>query len=191
MSANELIFVRRYKAKSEAVSSVLRLANNLPESSWSDAVIMGELDKNSPGRIEKTVRDCKEFTIMPSSEVDALLYEVFTEALQNYITDMGDLATYIIQAGIAQDEGYFLLKYTPGGEYTMHIDASIRMHRTLTAILLLNDNFTGGELAFPISGLEVKLKPGEIIIFPSNFVFIHTVYPVKSGIRYAVVTWFK
>ena len=41
-----------------------------------------------------------------------------------------------------------LLKYSPGGKYTMHIDHGTYTPRTLSIIMNLNDQYTGGELIF-------------------------------------------
>ena len=36
-----------------------------------------------------------------------------------------------------------------------------------------------------------NLNKGDVIIFPSNFMYPHTVKPITSGKRYVVVTWFR
>ena len=36
---------------------------------------------------------------------------------------------------------------------------------------------------------EIKLKTGDILIFPSNFMYPHRVEPVKKGIRFSFVSW--
>lgn len=58
----------------------------------------------------------------------------------------------------------------------------------LSVICLLNDDYEGGELVF----FEDKIltpSQGDVIIFPSNFLFPHEVKPIKKGIRYSVVSW--
>lgn len=58
----------------------------------------------------------------------------------------------------------------------------------LSVVGLLNDNFEGGE--FVICDKEIKLKKGDIIIFPSCFIYAHKVNPVKSKkSRYSFVCW--
>jgi predicted 2-oxoglutarate/Fe(II)-dependent dioxygenase YbiX len=58
----------------------------------------------------------------------------------------------------------------------------------LTILGSLNNNYTGGELIL-FDELSVKLKAGQIMIFPSNFMYPHKVLPVKSGVRYTFVSW--
>tara|TARA_Y100001973_G_C5169058_1_gene317920 strand:- start:661 stop:1215 length:555 start_codon:yes stop_codon:yes gene_type:complete len=57
----------------------------------------------------------------------------------------------------------------------------------LSMVGLLNDNFTGGE--FYVNGQNMKLKKGDIIIFPSNFLYPHEVRTIKKGERYSYVSW--
>lgn len=58
----------------------------------------------------------------------------------------------------------------------------------LTLLGSLNNNYTGGELVM-FDNEIVELKAGNIMIFPSNFLFPHEVKPVTSGTRYSYVSW--
>jgi len=59
---------------------------------------------------------------------------------------------------------------------------------TMTALGMLNENFTGGELV--MWGNEVITMPaGSIVIFPSCFLYPHRVEPVTEGTRYSFVSW--
>jgi predicted 2-oxoglutarate/Fe(II)-dependent dioxygenase YbiX len=60
---------------------------------------------------------------------------------------------------------------------------------TLTVIGALNDNYEGGEFLMFEEEEEYKLKPGEIIIFPSLFLYPHKVAPVTKGVRDTFVSW--
>lgn len=53
---------------------------------------------------------------------------------------------------------------------------------------VLNDNYEGGEFIM-FNDYEIKLKAGDLIIFPSVFLYPHLVKPVKKGIRYSFVSW--
>ena len=35
----------------------------------------------------------------------------------------------------------------------------------------------------------IPLKQGELLIFPSNFMFPHKVEPVTKGTRYSYISW--
>ena len=86
-----------------------------------------------------------------------------------------------------------LLKYQETGFYTWHVDHFAQIPRTMSCILLLNNDYEGGNLCFRNpdgSGeWEVEVKPNRMIIWPSNFLFPHTVKPVTKGIRYSAVAW--
>jgi predicted 2-oxoglutarate/Fe(II)-dependent dioxygenase YbiX len=59
---------------------------------------------------------------------------------------------------------------------------------TLTVIGLLNNNFTGGEFVM-FEDKIYELDAGDIIVFPSIFLYPHRVNPITSGTRYSVVSW--
>jgi predicted 2-oxoglutarate/Fe(II)-dependent dioxygenase YbiX len=58
----------------------------------------------------------------------------------------------------------------------------------LTIVALLNDDFKGGEFIM-FKNIEIKLKQGDLLIFPSNFVYPHRVDPVTKKTRYSFVSW--
>ena len=84
------------------------------------------------------------------------------------------------------------LKYEPGGHYKYHVDMATTVPRTLSLILMCNNDYEGGELCFKWDQEQVtsiETKANRIIIWPSNFQYPHTVKPVKKGTRYSVVAW--
>ena len=38
---------------------------------------------------------------------------------------------------------------------------------------------------------QAHLNVGDLIMFPSNFLYPHQVSPIKKGIRYSVVAWYS
>ena len=66
------------------------------------------------------------------------------------------------------------------------------------AILLLNNDYEGGELEFKEMNeknndeiVKIENKPGRVIIWPSNFMYRHRVTPITKGTRYSVVCWYS
>jgi predicted 2-oxoglutarate/Fe(II)-dependent dioxygenase YbiX len=57
----------------------------------------------------------------------------------------------------------------------------------LSLVGYLNDDHEGGE--FYLRHEDVKAQAGEMLVFPSNFLFPHEVKPVTSGTRYSFVSW--
>jgi len=91
---------------------------------------------------------------------------------------------------LTSDTGYILLKYSVGDFYKLHVDEGEGQSRTLSCVICLTDDYTGGEFAFLNKQKVFKLKKGDVLLFPSNFMFPHEVYPIVSGNRYTIVTWF-
>jgi Rps23 Pro-64 3,4-dihydroxylase Tpa1-like proline 4-hydroxylase len=86
-------------------------------------------------------------------------------------------------------EQYSILKYGKGQKFTNHIDDHKDHHRRVSWVYYINDDYTGGEIVFPRFDLTYKPAANELIIFPSNYVYNHSVLPVIEGTRYAVVSW--
>ena len=58
----------------------------------------------------------------------------------------------------------------------------------LTVLGLLNDDFEGGDFLM-FDDKKLNLSAGDIVIFPSNFLYPHAVTTVTSGTRYSFVAW--
>ena len=59
----------------------------------------------------------------------------------------------------------------------------------LTVLGALNNDYEGGEFLMFDEEKEYKIKAGEIMIFPSVFLYPHKVAPVVKGIRDTFVSW--
>lgn len=88
-------------------------------------------------------------------------------------------------------EEYNLLKYRINTQYHRHYDGATASGRCVSAICYLNNDYEGGELEFPNFGIKIKPEPGMLMLFPSNFAYAHVAHPVKSGTKYAIVTWIR
>ena len=58
----------------------------------------------------------------------------------------------------------------------------------LSFIFNLNDNYEGADLYF-WNDYKIPLGKGDVVIFPSLFLFPHGVTEIKKGIRYSGVAW--
>jgi hypothetical protein len=117
-----------------------------------------------------------------------LLQEYFNKYLKQYKFDCN-----ILDYDYKNILNIEILKYENSGFYTWHVDHFSEIPRTMSCILLLNNDYEGGNLCFrnPDGSGEwgVEVKPNRMIIWPSNFLFPHTVKPVTKGKRYSVVAW--
>jgi predicted 2-oxoglutarate/Fe(II)-dependent dioxygenase YbiX len=58
----------------------------------------------------------------------------------------------------------------------------------LSVLGVLNENYIGGEFII-LGDQEIKFKTGDLLIFPSIFLYPHKVKPVKKGTRYSFISW--
>jgi hypothetical protein len=95
-------------------------------------------------------------------------------------------------------EGYSSLrlnKYEKNKRMANHVDhikslfnGSVRGIPILSIVGLLNDDYEGGEFIM-FNNKKLDLKQGDILIFPSVFLYPHRVEPIKKGARYSFVSW--
>lgn len=81
-------------------------------------------------------------------------------------------------------------EYNIGDFYDWHDDLWNRQFEEITTIILLNDEFEGGEFQIKTSDNEIEtceLRSGESIQFPSEV--IHRVKPITKGVRYSLTIW--
>ena len=86
-------------------------------------------------------------------------------------------------------------RYKPGQIMRQHVDnihslfdGEIKGVPVLSFILNFNCDYEGADLFF-WEDTVVKLGKGDIIMFPSNFLFPHGVTEATKGKRYSAVTW--
>lgn len=87
-------------------------------------------------------------------------------------------------------EAINFVKYGPGEHFAAHDDHGFSYVCTVSSIMYLNDDYEGGELEFTKLGIKFKPSIGDIIVFPSTYVYTHASLPVKSGTKYSAVTMF-
>jgi predicted 2-oxoglutarate/Fe(II)-dependent dioxygenase YbiX len=60
----------------------------------------------------------------------------------------------------------------------------------VSVLMYPNDSYVGGEITFPEYNLVIKPQAGDMILFPGNGGYKHTVQQVTSGIRYTMPSWY-
>ncbi len=81
-------------------------------------------------------------------------------------------------------------EYNIGGFYDWHDDLWNGGFEEITTVILLNDEFEGGEFQIKTSDNQIEtcvMRIGESIQFPSEV--IHRVKPVTKGVRYSLAIW--
>ncbi|HEY6661427.1 MAG TPA: 2OG-Fe(II) oxygenase [Sphingomicrobium sp.] len=95
-----------------------------------------------------------------------------------------------------------VLRYEPGEQYHTHSDALPNLapaqQRVMTFLVYLNEDYEGGETAFPAAGLKVRGKTGDGLLFrnasPDGMPdpnAIHAGLPVTSGAKFIASRWIR
>jgi prolyl 4-hydroxylase len=95
-----------------------------------------------------------------------------------------------------------VLRYAPGEQYRQHSDALPHVtpdqQRMLTFLVYLNEDYDGGETAFPALGLQVRGRIGDGLLFrnalPDGTLdqrAIHAGLPVTRGIKLLASRWIR
>lgn len=93
-----------------------------------------------------------------------------------------------------------VLRYGPSDEYRAHIDArpGADNQRHVTALVYLNDDYTGGETQFVNLDLKVRGRTGDCLIFVNADAqgraderMRHAGLPVQSGVKWLATRWIR
>lgn len=147
---------------------------------------------NIENDIAKYTRTSIVSWVYPNSES-----EWFYNKISNKIDDINNLYYNFEIYGYEYMQYAYYNSYD-GGNYKMHMDLLLGPHppnassltRKLSASILINDNFNGGELEFTYGkkySEKVSMKSGDLIVFPSYM--MHQVNTVTQGIRNSLVVW--
>lgn len=149
----------------------------------------------------------KERPTFPPTELDVaesfpdqneILYPYVGESLKSYeelIKTNNSFDNFVSNCGLHMACPVRFNRYTVNTLMKSHhdhihslFDGERKGIPTLSIVGVLNDDFEGGGFFF-FNDYEVKLKQGDILIFPSLFMYPHRVDKVKSGVRYSFVSW--
>lgn len=128
-------------------------------------------------------RDCYDFKLSDLGK-DHKIYKHVYESQKPYVDEYCDY--YQIKMGFW--EWTNVVKYGPGQYFKEHADHGWSYISTVSLVSYPNDDYIGGELAFPKLKIFEKPKAGDLYIFPSTYLFSHVAMPVRSGTKYSFVT---
>jgi hypothetical protein len=153
---------------------------------WVDSRINGSMETDSPGVVDKNIRNTKilHFPGIYSNDIEWFkVSQIIWRYADKYGADN--------EAAFSGMETIQLLHYSSGqGFYKPHSDSGPGMHRIFSAILYLNDVNEGGETYFNKFDVSVKARAGRLAIFPADYVYTHEAKPPISNDKFALVTWF-
>jgi hypothetical protein len=140
---------------------------------------------------DASYRNCYDFK-MREDQVESVqekvgeIYKITTgqirACVEHYSRD------YRINMGFMEAVNF--VKYSTGEHFSYHSDHAYHYVCTVSTVAYFNDDYEGGELHFDKFDLRVKPQEGQIIVFPSTFLYSHASLPVTSGTKFAAVTMF-
>lgn len=91
---------------------------------------------------------------------------------------------------VYSDEGLNLLKYESHDKYNFHTDHGPGLSRAVSGLIYLNPGeYQGGGTTFKHFNYTVNPDSPSLVLFPSNYPYLHAADPVTSGVKYIIVTW--
>jgi len=159
------------------------LISSLEQKQWSS-----HLWSNEQGQTVGARND-KELEVLSAGEEQKFLQDVIIKCCEKY-REKHNVTSWITALTTIRFN-----RYRVGTNMANHVD---HIHSIfdgknkgipiISVVGVLNDNYTGGEFIFN-DDHEVKLKQGDILLFPSNFLYPHRVKDVTEGTRYSFVSW--
>jgi hypothetical protein len=129
------------------------------------------------------------------NELQQLLNPFILQAGDRYFEKFVWFKSNRTQQPITQITDCRFNRYQPGQVMRMHhdhiysiFDGKRKGIPVLSFILNFNDDYEGADLYF-WDDTTFGLGKGDIIIWPSNFLYPHGVSETISGVRYSAVTW--
>jgi len=131
-------------------------------------------------------------------DLEVSYQDKYTDYLNNKIKDcVNDYIKNVAPnpVGIKEVSTIRFNRYQIGTNMKMHhdhihtlFDGEKKGVPILSILGLLNDDFEGGDFLM-LDSKKVQLEAGDIILFPSNFLYPHAVTTITKGTRYSFVSW--
>jgi hypothetical protein len=140
----------------------------------------------------ETARKCVDFKISstnlgPSNQGNSELYQMHQKAFEK-IRPMADDYGRYWGVGIGYYEAFNFVKYEGAGtHFKIHADHGPAYVTTISIVAYVNEDYEGGELYFPRFDLTIKPKKGDVVIFPSTYIYEHASNDMISGTKYSIV----
>lgn len=154
--------------------------------SWQGAQVTNSAE------VDVQARNAKDFKfnskgLGPRDDENAALYNMHAGIFSIVKPCVDDYGRYW-GVGIQSYEAFNFVKYEGAGtHFKIHADHGPTYVTTVSIVVYLNDDYEGGEIWFPRFDLSFKPQPGDIIVFPSTYVYEHASKDMISGTKYSVV----
>jgi hypothetical protein len=85
-------------------------------------------------------------------------------------------------------EAFNFIRYNEGQHFQYHHDHGFSYNCTVSLVAYLNDDYEGGGLHFQHQDILYTPVAGDVVIFPSTYMYSHRAMPVDNGTKYSLVT---
>lgn len=180
MDKKELaIGVIQYPFPEQLAKKIVKKLNKLKEHEWMPSLVGG----SGPGNLKTYIRSSEAVDLF---RVDNELGEETRSYLIKCVKDYCNLFNIEVRS----DEGFGILKYENDDKYEYHVDSGWDTYRVISALIYLNPaEYSGGETHFKYFDIGIKPEKPSLVLFPSNFSYLHAAMPVTAGKKYILVTW--
>jgi len=140
----------------------------------------------------ETARKCVDFKVSstnlgPKSSDNSEFYRIHEQAF-NHIKSVADDYGRYWGVGIGYYEAFNFVKYEGAGtHFKVHADHGPAYVTTISIVAYINEDYEGGELYFPRFDLTIKPKTGDVVMFPSTYIYEHASNDMISGTKYSIV----
>jgi hypothetical protein len=134
------------------------------------------------GDVAKHIRSSKSFGLdsldISKEKIRPIIYDCIKKYCNYYDVD------------VLADEGLSLLKYESYDKYEFHVDEGPGKNRIVSCLIYLNPGeYEGGGTTFKHFNYTINPLAPSLVLFPSNYPYLHAADPVSKGKKYIVVTW--
>ena len=139
-------------------------------------------------------RDCVDFRFKKTDiehdqhEDSKKLQQIWQEVYDRQFPAVQQYSMMYNVAELRYWEAFNFIKYEIGQHFMEHTDHGFSYNCVTSLVTYLNDDYEGGELYFRMQNLTLKPEAGDVVIFPSNYMYPHQAMPVTKGTKHAIVT---
>lgn len=128
--------------------------------------------------------------VRSSESMDLDQLKISKEKIRPFMYDCVKKYTSYYDTDVYNDEGLNLLRYESYDKYEYHVDYGVHRYRTVSCLIYLNPGeYGGGGTTFKHFNHTIQPEIPSLVLFPSNYPYLHAAEPVTSGVKYIVVTW--
>lgn len=138
-------------------------------------------------------REELSLNLYESPELFNILKEKIVQVYAQYKNDIGSSSSNLFQCNTLEFPN--IVAYKPSEEkkefFHDHADAwhFDSCSRQISIIMYLSDVMEGGSTTFPLLNFKVNPVKGRVLLFPSNFMYMHCAEAPISDVKYACIAW--